>query len=154
MKIDKGIKIRIVIIIVLLITIFVLLFVKGCEKEKINEDREEEKIVETCTLNVGKYILSCGKYVGDSYENGTSNNSVYSVYEIKSEGRYTYLSESGKETSGTYKVTESDLSIVGKMFNGVYGIAFDDGGYLAVPSDNTLQVLAGAMEKYHYVSDN
>ena len=88
MKIDKGIKIRIVIIIVLLITIFVLLFVKGCKKEKINEYKEDEKIVETCTLNVGKYILSCGKYVGDSYENGTSNNSVYSVYEIKSEGRY------------------------------------------------------------------
>ena len=138
--------------IVIIFLIFLMILIVWCDKKRDNISNQENNVdnLYEGQLEVGKYTLNYGKYYGSSYENGTDNNSVKSYYEIRNDGTYTYLSDSGKEIKGTYKVSEKDLSSIGKYFKGIYGVIFDDGGMLSVPDNNTLQVVAGAMEKYLY----
>lgn len=128
--------------------------------EKIDDTLEENNVVNEKVedLKVGAYTLKYGKYAGISYEYGTAGNDAGTVstftntYILNQDGTYSYFSTSGATDSGTYKVI--DLSSVDAYFNGQFGIEFSNGGMLAVPANNTLQVLAGAMEKFIYQDDD
>lgn len=111
--------------------------------------RNTEKNLEENKLKVGNYTLEYGKYTGQSYDMGTYTMQTFTTtYVLQSDGTYTYSSTSGDSKNGTYKVISLDS--MGAYYNGQHGIEFNDGSILAVPSNNTLQVMAGAMEQFTY----
>lgn len=142
--------------------------IKLAEEEKAKKEAEEKAKAEEEArlkaeeeakkeLKVGKYTLKYGKYTGTSYDEGTGGfdsgvvPTYTTTYTLKPDGTYTYSSTIGDSASGTYKVI--NLSSMGSYYNGQYGIEFSDGAKLGVPSNNTLQVLAGATEKFTYQGD-
>lgn len=153
----------------ILFLIIMLLVLTGCtnKENQINEDIKNKNDVvndntlksnndnEQRELKVGEYTLKYGKYIGDSYEYGTAgfdeddSVSLFTIiYTLNSDGTYTYSSTSGEIEKGTYTVI--DLSTIDMYFNEKSGIEFSNGTILAVPDNNTLQVMAGAMETFIY----
>ena len=100
-------------------------------------------------LKVGKYTLKFGKYIGDDFAEGTDRGpSGKAIYTINKDGTYSFAPTNGEVLRGKYKVV--DLSSLGSYYKGMYGLEFSNGGKIGVPTNDTLEVLAGAGNQFKY----